>query len=96
MSYPEHDKLRAVKSKSQACGDFLKWLQDYKGYELAARHEHNEECDRGRRGCQLADSLEAVHVRVETLLATYFEIDLKKLEEEKLAMLEALRRARAP
>lgn len=28
--YPEHAKLHAVKDKSQACGEFLRWLVEEK------------------------------------------------------------------
>lgn len=42
--YPEHAKLREVKEQSQACGEFLSWLQNVKGVVLAKRHEHGDEC----------------------------------------------------
>lgn len=31
--YPEHEKLKAISAKSQACGEFLDWLS-MKGWTL--------------------------------------------------------------
>lgn len=39
----EHDKLHAVREKSQAIGEFLDWL-DEKGIRLARYHEHADGC----------------------------------------------------
>lgn len=33
-AYPEHDKLRKISDRSQACGEFLDWLEEEKGWEL--------------------------------------------------------------
>lgn len=41
--YPEHDKLHAIKAQSQACGEFLKWLES-EGIVLARYHQHTEDC----------------------------------------------------
>lgn len=32
--YPEHDRLQAVHVESQAQGELLEWLRDYKGIYL--------------------------------------------------------------
>jgi hypothetical protein len=78
--YPEHDKLHAVKDQSQAIGSFLDWLQnERKPRTVLAIHEWDEWVP--------------TNERIEALLAEYFEIDLKKLEEEKRAMLDELRKA---
>lgn len=44
-SYPEHEKLSAVKDQSQRIGEFLEWLMDEKKVELAFWHKHSEQCD---------------------------------------------------
>lgn len=43
MQIPEHDKLSAVKSESQAIGEFLEWLQG-EGVVLSTHHEHSKGC----------------------------------------------------
>lgn len=35
MRYPEHEKMKAIKDKSQAIGEFLEWLDTEKNYEIA-------------------------------------------------------------
>ncbi len=96
--YPEHDKVHAVKDRSQACGEFLDWLGS-KGIFLCKAHEHSEGCydeddDRQRYpGCGLKSEEMFPHgTSVTKLLAEFFEIDLNKLEEEKMAMLEVQRK----
>lgn len=94
--YPEHEKLKKVKDQSQACGDFLEWLQDTKGIVLAKRHEHVEGCEPNRLGYGVAcgmtpGDLEPCPVTVRKLLAEFFSIDEDKLEQEKQDMLERIR-----
>ncbi len=79
--YPEHEKLEAVAEKSQLIGEFLEWLEGH--YTLAESRQ-----PKGR----LNQELWPARVSTEELLAKYFEIDTKKLEEEKRAILEAHRR----
>jgi len=48
--YPEHDKLRAVKSKSETIGAFIEWLESGEpepgsDIRIAAYHEHGEQCE---------------------------------------------------
>ncbi len=79
MNYPptpELDKMLAVKDKSQAIGEFLDWLQHDKNYVLA---EYGEK-----------DRLYPLYSSIETLLAEYFGIDLKKIEQERRAILKSL------
>ena len=78
-SYPEHDKLRPVKDKSQAIGEFLEWASD-RGWYLA---EH----------VNGSYHLYAVAYSIQTVLADYFEIDLNRLDDEKRAMLDEIRSA---
>jgi hypothetical protein len=82
--YPEHEKMAAVKVQSQALGAFLEWLENEGGIVLAMR-------DPERHG-ELLETFEST----ETLLARYFEIDLKKISAEKEAMFEAQRARVAP
>lgn len=90
---PEIDKMHAVKEQSQAIGEFLEWLQQEKAWELAAYHQHEEACydDEGDRTCGMRTSEPfIVNYSIERLLAEYFEIDLKKVDDEKRAILESL------
>jgi len=77
--YPEHEKLQAVKDKSQAIGEFLEWL--------GHRHRRVWLCDYSSR----YDAWFPLVASKEELLAEYFQIGLKALEKEKQAMLRALR-----
>lgn len=77
MTYPEHEKLHAVKEKSQAIGEFIEWLLGQKAFTLAKWRE---------------DELMPEHINIEELLAEYFSINLGKLEQEKQAMLEDFRK----
>lgn len=94
--YPEHEKLSAIKAKSQAIGEFLDHFT-YKGQvvELCIRHEHTDDCypeDGGRRECGYSkDELTPIHGTIQDHLAAHFGIDQNKLEDEKRAMLAELR-----
>lgn len=97
--YPECEKLRKVAAQSQACGEFLEWLRR-QGMVLAKYHEHEgSRAERngcwqkdGGRHCGYSDGdLELVHESVESLLARNFGVDLKKVEQERRAMLAELR-----
>lgn len=74
--YPEHEKLRAVKDKSQTIGDFLSWL-DENDRVICKRDRDGDFCP--------------VRGTIEKLLAEYFEIDLRKISAEKDAMVDELR-----
>lgn len=73
---PELDKMLAVKDQSQTIGEFLDWLTEVKGYVLAEYDEN--------------DRLYPKYSSIETLLAEFFGIDLKKIEEERRAILKSL------
>lgn len=93
--YPEHEKLSKVKEQSQKCGEFLDWLHER--YVLGQHHKHVAECYEDDDGedvniCAMSTSiLYVASANTTKLLAEFFEIDEKKLEEEKLAMLAKLR-----
>lgn len=87
---PTLDRMRELKVKSQAIGEFLEWLQ-HNGVQLMFYHEHSERCEDedGDQMCGLSeDSLMPEHRGIERLLADFFEIDLKKVEEERTALLD--------
>lgn len=95
----ECEKMRAVQDESQAIGDFIEWLSQQKGIHLAKWHKHTEEChvfeghDRFKTPqCGVySDQPIIAHYNIEHLLAEYFKIDLKNVEEEKRKILEELR-----
>lgn len=98
--YPEHEKLKKVSAKSQACGEFLDWLRHEKGFLLAKSHHHTEHCyakDEGKpfmiRVCDTSTgALEGVgYISTQDLLAEFFEIDQAALEKEKEQLLEEQR-----
>ncbi len=91
VATPEHDKLKLISGKSQAIGDFLEWTRA----TLCTTHEHADNCrgDSGRLMCGLSSGeYEEVRTPIRKLLAQYFDIDEQKLEDEKVAMLDAIRR----
>lgn len=91
--YPEHAKLHNVKDASQKCGEFLEWLQG--AYTLCQQHEKHDD------GCRAKDGFLAcgmwkgeyfpVNFNVQKVLAQFFGIDLRMLNEEKDAMLREFR-----
>lgn len=93
---PESDRLIAISDKSQIIGEFIDWLAE-DGVILSREHQHSETCyEDGDRICgtnkgQLIFDYEPIQTR----LARHFEIDLKKVENEKRALLDAIRGANA-
>ena len=84
--YPEHDKLTKVRDSSQLIGEFLDWAGQ-QGMSLCTCEESEYRRER--------DAYIPVRKRIEDLLAEFYEINLTKLEHEKQAMLDALRKAQA-
>ena len=80
--HPEHEKLAAIKDKSQTIGEFLEWLPT-QGITLCTYYYGRKKGDDGGY-CPAAASTTA-------LLAKFFDIDLDKLESEKQQMLDSLR-----
>lgn len=94
--YTEHDKLRLISGHSQAIHDFL----DESKYLLAewVHLDHGEVIDKAGcadepENCRLYhhDELWPHREGLAKILATYFEIDLNKIEQEKRAMINSLR-----
>jgi hypothetical protein len=77
---PECDKLLAVSDKSQTLADFLEWLRHDRRPSLVLC-----ELDEPR------DEFYPSRLGIEQLLAEYFHIDLNKVEDERRALLEAIR-----
>lgn len=95
VKYPEHEKLHKVKDESQAIGEFLdRFTYRGQGVVLASYHTHGEHCtEKGRKVCGFRqDELYPILGNINSLLAEHFGIDLNKLDDEKRAMLEELRR----
>lgn len=86
--YPECEKLHKVSHISQQIGEFLDWLREQHitlcRWQDTIRHS-DEFGDYTPQGYYMAND------RTEKLLADFFEIDLDKVEEERLAMLKKLR-----
>jgi hypothetical protein len=75
--YPEHEKLAKVSDESNAIGDFIMWLES-KGTHLMQWNDSAEDW--------LPDQDSIV-----SMLAAYYDIDLKKIEQEKREMLNTMR-----
>lgn len=72
---PECEKLSGVAEQSNKLGDFLDWLKEDCGYRLC-----------------LFDESEQMYypdfAPIEKLLAKYFEIDLDKVDTERMELLK--------
>jgi hypothetical protein len=94
--YPEHDKLTKISGMSQEIGNFLEWLKG--GYDNSP--EHMTVCDlKEVRGGHVYEpdtysdgmlKYFPTYATTQELLARYFDIDQKKIDAEKLAMLDAM------
>jgi hypothetical protein len=94
--YPECEKMsRAREEGSQKIGEFLEWLET-QGIHLVTEltDEQLEELADGDDpglDCEWRHYRQCMKTR-EQLIADFFGIDLKKVEEERRAMIEALRK----
>lgn len=77
-SYPEHEKLKLISDQSDTIGEFL----ESAGYVLAQYQDVE-----GYRDPMLLP----VSTTTQQILANYFEIDLKKIQQEKQHMLAQIR-----
>lgn len=74
--YPEHEKLLALEGDNRVVGDFIEWLAE-NDFVI----------------CRYADDDDwpvFTQKPIHSWLAEYFDIDEKKLDEEKQQMLEAM------
>jgi hypothetical protein len=87
VTYPEHERLKAVSKESNAIGQFLDWLAGK--YTIGKWEELECPCGSGDE----VEQLMPARPPIEKLLAEYFEINLDILEKEKQAMLASIRAA---
>jgi hypothetical protein len=95
--YPEHEKMVKIKGNAQTIGEFMEWL-GIKRIILCRYHDHTDACFGPKDNLGIRenmcgyrnDDLSPIYVEITDLLADYFRIDLKKIEEEKHQMLEEL------
>lgn len=69
-------KLNRVKETSQKIGEFMEWLTSTKGIELAKYGDN--------------DRLSPFHFDINSLLAEYFKIDLRKMEREQQELIATI------
>jgi hypothetical protein len=74
---PECEKLAGVAEESNKIGDFLDWMIDNTSFRVC-EYDSNE-------------YFSSSHFQRELLLAQYFDIDLKKVEQERRSLLKWLR-----
>ena len=94
--YPECDKIVAAHDKSQVIGEFLDWLKS-RGIRLGQWKPTPSELVLNRMtGKRIPADDEETFVEYftskEKILAEFFGIDLNKVEEERRAMLESIRK----
>lgn len=87
---PELDKIRAVHDESQKLGYFLEWLTH--GLTLCQWHDGEVMDIGGGMREYLPEGYYPVHINIEAILASYYEIDLQKAEDEKRALLEEFKK----
>ena len=75
---PELEKQRVVQERSQAIGQFVEGFLRGKGIVLAKWGENR-------------NYPSPLQYNIEALLAEFFDIDLKKIEKERLSLLEEIR-----
>ncbi len=89
LQLPEHNKLDKVRDKSQAIGEFIEWLRETKKVHLCKWNTY-EEPNWDEK--EPDGYLDYVTTPIEELLAEFFEVDLKKLEQEKQAILDEIQK----
>lgn len=94
-NYPEHEKLKLVSEKSQACGEFLEWLNSTCGLVLCRETSEVERDEMEEYGEGVRESYAPARITTNNLLAEFYGINQQKLEKEKEAMLAELRKANA-
>lgn len=74
--YPEHERMMAIKPEADRIAEFLEWVEYHDELTMAVWDDEGE----------LRDG-----PGIETILADYFSIDLKKIQAEKDEMIRRLR-----
>lgn len=75
--YPQLEKMKAARERSQSIGEFLEWAHGQKGLMLT---------------CWSGNDLVLFTKSIEEILAEFFEIDLREVEREKCALMEEIRK----
>lgn len=83
QQYPECEKLSAVRPEMMKITTFVEWLEE-QGIKL---------CSPDDGGGMFSSGYAPVSESVEKILHRYFEIDPKKLEDERRLILERAREA---
>lgn len=81
---PEHDKLEALNGTNNTIGDFLEWLK--RKYVICVWGDEYSEC-----GDYDGSTLYPVYQSTERMIAEYYRINLDAFEQEKDAVLKAVR-----
>lgn len=76
--YPEHEKLQAKQRETSILSEFIDFLSE-QGWELAEFDNRTER-------------LWPIRKRPDEIIGLFLEIDPKKLEREKVAMLNEIRK----
>ena len=84
MNCPECEKMAAVQEKSRELTNFVDWLRDDQGYAICEEKTYDDTYPK--------EQWYPLRKSFEQLFADYFGIDLKKVEEERRALLEEIRR----
>jgi hypothetical protein len=98
-AHPELDRLHLIHEQSNAIGAFVDWLAQAKKVSFCVQHKHEESCKEpnprlggrwsGRYDCGLySGDFQLFRYSLTQLLAEFFSIDLKRVEQEKQALLE--------
>lgn len=74
----ECEKLSAVAEKSNVIGEFLEWMQEH-NFVVASWDDDGE--------------LYPCRIQINPFLAQYFEIDMDKVEQERMELLKWLQEA---
>lgn len=98
--YPEHAKLRRKAAERDTAQEFYDFLHE-QGLTLARYHEHSDGCYNGEGDdddhenplCGFNENLlYGANDRPADLIGKFLSIDPKKLEREKRAMLDSIRK----
>ena len=91
----ECEKMLAVHEESQSIGEFLGWLQTEKKVMFHMEHKHKSACcKKGENVCGWQGQCGYLHASIDQLLAEYFKIDLKKVEQERRQLLKEIRKVK--
>jgi hypothetical protein len=83
--YPEHDKMRDAidNGASEKVQEFIDWLYDHKQWTVAEFQEHEHR--------RFGEVLVPVSLTREQIMADFYSIDLRKVDDEKRIMLTTIR-----